>query len=264
MIQAQGISYHAGETRILDRVDAEIRPGRITAILGPNGAEKSTLMKCLTASWQPDRGTIALEGRALADYSLAALSRKRAALSQSNPVNFPFTALEIVMMGRNPYVIGESPVDDIDVVRQALESVDAWHLKDRIFPTLSGGEQQRVHLARVLAQLWEQEDAYLFLDEPTSAVDLKHQHQVFDLARRLARGRNLAVCVILHDLNLVLRYADHAILMKEGRVHACGETRDVLTAENIMAVFEVPPGLFRSPDTGGTRPDWIASLYPLP
>ncbi len=264
MIEAKNLSYHAGNTLILKSVDVTVKPGDITAIIGPNGAGKSTLMKCLAASCQPDRGVVLLEGRSLADYSLDALSRKRAMLSQSNSISFPFTVLEIVMMGRNPYVIGGSPVEDVEVVKKALESMDAWHLKDRIFPTLSGGEQQRVHLARVLAQLWEQENAYLFLDEPTSAVDMKHQYQVFDLARRMARERNLAVCVILHDLNLVLRYAMHSILMKEGRIYASGRTRDVLTPENVMDVFEVPPEFFSDSKTRKTRPDWTEALYPLP
>ena len=264
MIEAKNISYSAGNTKILDGVDVAIKLGDITAILGPNGAGKTTLMKCLAVSCQPDSGAITLEGSPISDYSLNALSKKRAVLSQSNPINFPFTAFEIVMMGRNPYVIGENYVEDIRIVQEVLESVDAWHLKDRIFPTLSGGEQQRVHLARVLAQLWEQESAYLFLDEPTSAVDLKHQHQIFDLASKMAKERNLAVCVIMHDLNLVLRYADHAILMREGGVYASGRIRDVLTVENVMGAFEVPPEFFAAPKMREMRHGWAESVYPFP
>lgn len=264
MIEAKNISYSVGSAKILDGVDATIKLGNITAILGPNGAGKTTLMKCLAVSCQPDSGVINLEGSSISDYSLKALAKKRAVLSQSNPISFPFTAFEIVMMGRNPYVIGENYVEDVNIVREVLESVDAWHLKDRIFPTLSGGEQQRVHLARVLAQLWGQENAYLFLDEPTSAVDLKHQHQIFDLASKMAKERNLAICVIMHDLNLVLRYADYAILMREGRIHASGRIRDVLTVENVMGVFEVPSEFFSAPKTRETHHDWAESIYPLP
>lgn len=264
MIEAKNISYSAGSTQILDCVDVAIKLGEITAILGPNGAGKSTLMKCLAVSCQPDSGTITLEGGSISDYSLSELSRKRAVLSQSNPINFPFTAFEIVMMGRNPYIIGENYVEDVNIVREVLESVDAWHLRDRIFPTLSGGEQQRIHLARVLAQLWEQENVYLFLDEPTSAVDLKHQHQIFNLASRLAEEKNLAVCVIMHDLNLVLRYAHCVILMKEGKVYASGRMGEILTVENIMGAFEVPPGFFSAPEMQEMRHGWAESVYPLP
>lgn len=240
MIEARGISYSAGSCVILNDVSVAIKPGQITAILGPNGAGKSTLLKCLTAFHQPNNGTVLLEGKPLEDYSLDSLSRKRAVLSQSGHIGFPFTGFEIAMMGRNPYVSKGSPDRDAEVVRVALESVDAWHLKDRIFPTLSGGEQQRIQLARVLAQLWEQENAYLFLDEPTLALDLKHQYQIFNLACKLARNKTFAVCVILHDLGLAMRYADYSILMKWGKIFASGPTSSMLVNENIMHVFEVP------------------------
>ena len=181
-----------------------------------------------------------LEGTPLSDYSLAALSRKRAVLSQAGFINFPFSVLEIVMMGRSPYVGSQATGSDAAVVREVLESVDAWHLQQRIFPTLSGGEQQRVHLARVLAQVWDRQDAYLFLDEPTTALDLKHQHQILRLTRRIAQERNMAVCLILHDLNLAMQYADRGVLMQNGRVVASGAVREVLTPRNIATVFEVP------------------------
>ena len=159
-------------------------------------------------------GRIVLDGTPLDAYSLAALSRKRAVLSQSSFVNFPFSVLEIVMMGRSPYIGSQATGSDAVVIREVLENVDAWHLQQRIFPTLSGGERQRVHLARVLAQMWDRQHTYLFLDEPTTALDLKHQHQILRLTRRIAQERNMAVCLILHDLNLAMQYAD------QGRTHA--------------------------------------------
>lgn len=251
MIEAKQISYRAGNSVILNDVSVTIRPGEITAILGPNGAGKSTLLKCLTAFHRPDSGVVLLEGKPLKDYSLEALSRKRAVLSQSNPISFPFSALDIAMMGRNPYVIKGNSDQDAKVVRAALESVDAWHLKDRIFSTLSGGEQQRIQIARVLSQLWEQENAYLFLDEPTLALDLKHQFQIFDLACKLVNAKTFAICVILHDLNLAMRYADKCVLMKWGKILASGATSDMLTNENIMQVFEVPAGFVCLPKNVG-------------
>jgi len=165
----------------LKGIDLDVPRGSIFGLLGPNGAGKSTLLKCLTGSYHPNAGMIKLDDKPLAHYSLDRLSRKRAVLSQSNPINFPFTVFEIGRRGRNPYVKNNSAPNDMEVSLAALESVDALHLKERIFPTLSGGEQQRVQLARVLAQLWEQENAYLFLDEPTSALDLKHPHQFLSL-----------------------------------------------------------------------------------
>jgi len=240
MITAENINYKIGDTIILDAVSAQIENGKITAILGPNGAGKSTLLKCLTGSYHPNAGVIKLDDKPLAHYSLDRLSRKRAVLSQSNPINFPFTVFEIVMMGRNPYVKNNSAPNDMEVSLAALESVDALHLKERIFPTLSGGEQQRVQLARVLAQLWEQENAYLFLDEPTSALDLKHQHQFLSLVCQLAQDKQFAICIILHDLALAMRYTDHVLLLKNGKLFAAGKPLEVIHAKNIENVFEVP------------------------
>ena len=240
MIEAVNIRYRVGATVILDDVRLSITPGTVTTILGPNGAGKSTLLKCLTGALQPEAGRIVLDGTPLDAYSLAALSRKRAVLSQSSFVNFPFSVLEIVMMGRSPYIGSQATGSDAVVIREVLENVDAWHLQQRIFPTLSGGEQQRVHLARVLAQMWDRQHAYLFLDEPTTALDLKHQHQILRLTRRIAQERNTAVCLILHDLNLAMQYADQGVLMQDGRVVASGAIREVLTPRNIANVFEVP------------------------
>ncbi len=238
MIEAKDVSYKAGGKPILTAVNVGLKPGEVSVIVGPNGAGKSTLLKCLTGAQPPFRGSITLENRPLADYSLTALARKRAALLQSTEINFPFTAMEIVMMGRSPYG-GEKKAVAERIAEQAMASVDAGRLRDRIFPTLSGGERQRVQLARTLAQLWEQRDGYLFLDEPTSALDLKHQHLTLNLVRRMASKKGMAVCLIMHDLNLALRYADRAILMKDGRVFKNGETHRVLNAANINAVFEV-------------------------
>lgn len=238
MIIAENLSVRIAEKHILEDVSVQIENGKVTAILGPNGAGKSTLLKCLTGSQNANSGTIELDGKRLDDYSLSDLSTKRAVLSQSNPISFPFTVLEIVMMGRNPYA--GSSNEDHEIALEALECVDAIHLKDRIFPTLSGGEQQRVQLARVLAQLWEQENAYLFLDEPTSALDLKHQHQLLSLVSRLAEDKHFAVCIIMHDLNLAMRYADHVILLKDGKLFAAGSTATTLNKGTIEEVFEVP------------------------
>lgn len=239
MITAEHISYYIRDEAILHDASLHIAPGQVTAILGPNGAGKSTLLKCLTGIIDPNDGAVRLEGKPLGDYPLEALARKRAVLSQSNPINFPFTALEIVLMGRNPYARQTSAVEDETIALEALACVDAEELKDRVFPTLSGGEQQRVQMARILAQLWEQDDAYLFLDEPTSALDLKHQHQLLRLVRNLALDRGFGVCLILHDLQLAYRYADRVVLLKDGAVFSDGATEDVLTESHICDVFEL-------------------------
>ena len=249
MIRAEAISRRLGGRDIPDAVTTAVRPGQVTAIVGPNGAGKSTLLKCLTGALRPDRGAVTLDGRPLDAFSLGALARRRAVLSQSTPVTFPFKVTEIVAMGRNPHAAGpakrsgDAHAADVAIIRRALDDVDAWHLHDRVFPTLSGGERQRVQLARVLAQVWRQDDAYLFLDEPTSELDLKHQHQLLALVRTLALDEGAGVCLVMHDLNLVRRYADRAVLMQDGRAVADGPVAETVTPDNVATVFEVSPDL---------------------
>lgn len=240
MISAEGINYQSGAKVILDDVSLTLPAGQVTAVLGPNGAGKTTLLKCLSGSLTPQSGLITLNGKGLMSYTQHFLSGKRAVLSQSNPISFPFTALEIVLMGRHPHLIGEESASDKAIARQALDSMDAWHLRDRLFPTLSGGEQQRVQLARVLTQIWEQDNACLFLDEPTSALDLKHQHNTLQLARKLSATMNMTICLIMHDLNLAFNYSDQIILLRDGKVFASGAPETICTPDNIQEVFEIP------------------------
>jgi len=243
VIQADNISFQQGNKTLLQPLSMTIPPRTVTAILGPNGAGKSTLLKCLTGLQQVTTGEVRLDDKRLSDYPVDVLSRRRAVLSQAQPLNFPFTALEIVNMGRSPYQAEKMPAQYIDISHQAMAVVDAVHLKNRIFPTLSGGEQQRVQLARVLAQLWEMQNTYLFLDEPTSALDLKHQHQLMAHVQQLARQFDSGVCIVMHDLQLAARYADQVLLLKDGALFAAGDTATMLTKQNIESVFEVPAGL---------------------
>ncbi|MCY4324458.1 MAG: heme ABC transporter ATP-binding protein [Betaproteobacteria bacterium] len=243
MIVAQDLVVEIGGKTIINRICLQLARGTVTAIVGPNGSGKSVLMRCLAGSQPVASGRVELDGKPLAAYSLAQLACKRAVLTQFFPVGFPFTALEIVMMGRNPYANSCCVAHNEHIALQALAAVDAVHLQQRIFPTLSGGEQQRVQLARVLAQLWEQNGACLFLDEPTSALDIKHQHQFLEDVRQLAANRNFAVCMIVHDLMLVMRYADRVALLKNGSLVAWGKTAAVIDPDAIEYVFEVPAGL---------------------
>lgn len=247
MMEARKLSHRFGQNWVLREVSAALAPGRLTAILGPNGAGKTSLLRCLAGALTPSHGGVWLDGAPLAHYGLRALARKRAVLSQSVPIAFPFTAREIVLMGRNPYDADASPGTDAAIAEQALRSMDVWDLRARIFPTLSGGEQQRVQLARVLAQVWEQERAYLLLDEPTSALDLKHQHHVLDALRRLARERHYAVGLVMHAVHLARRYADEAVLLRGGRVAVAGASRTILTARNLARVFDIAPKFLSVP-----------------
>lgn len=230
-----------GAKEILRGVSLRLNAGEVVALLGANGAGKSTLLKAMCGDIKPQRGEIALEGKLLSAWNHYELARRRAVLSQHSTLNFPFTVLEVALLGRNPHVRGRESKRDSEIVGAALQAVEAAHLSAQSFPTLSGGERQRVHLARVLAQIWEQpKDAsrYLFLDEPTASLDLAHQHLTLQTARKFSRENTAVVCV-LHDLNLAAQYADRIIILREGEIFSTGTPREVLTAETIGTVFDV-------------------------
>lgn len=240
-----------GGRALIDGVGLTLEPGEMLVILGANGAGKSTLLRCLSGEIQPDAGEILLNGRALARWSAAECAKRRAMLPQHSPLSFPFTALEVAAMGRIPH--GGPTAGDLPIVIQALAAAEAEHLAERRYTTLSGGERQRVHLARVLAQLWQplpkSEPRYLLLDEPTASLDLAHQHSTLELARRWSR-EGLGVAVVLHDLNLAAQYADRIALMRDGRLLALERPEAVLRATLIEQVFGLPVQVIEHPELG--------------
>lgn len=240
MIDVQNISYKIGPKTILKDIKLHIPLGKFTAILGPNGAGKSSLLKCLTGSLMPCVGSILFDGCDLSHYSLQELSRKRAILSQNIQISFPYTVREIVSMGRNPHVMNRETTRDEDIVEEILMQLDAASFMDRIYSTLSGGEQQRVQFARVLAQIWDQDGACLFLDEPTSALDLKYQLNILDLAQKLSEEKNFTIVAILHDLNLAKIYADHIFLLKDGCLFDHLTDKQDISLELVSQLYDIP------------------------
>ena len=202
------------------------------ALVGPNGAGKSTLLSVLSGDRKPDSGTVTIDGRELGSIRHGELARLRAVLTQENSVSFPFRVSEVVAMGRSPWARSLESRDDVAVVNEALEVTDVAHLGDRRYTTLSGGEKARVSLARVLAQ----HTPVVFLDEPTAALDLRHQEDVMRVARSMAEdGR--AVVVVLHDLSLAGAYSDRMALIAHGALDAIGTPSEVLTAERVERVY---------------------------
>lgn len=236
---AKHLSYRSQRKILLDDIQLELRPGQLTAVLGPNGAGKSTLLRLLAGELSPSQGWIHLNERPYQQWQREEVARTLAVLPQSSSLSFAFTALEVVLMGRIPYATGLER--DLEIARACLQETDSLHLSERPFPLLSGGEQQRVQLARVLAQL--QDDSahprYLLLDEPTAALDPAHQQLTMRIARRHA-DRGIGVLVILHDLNLAARYADEVVLLQNGRRVATGPTNEVLNATQLSDLFELP------------------------
>jgi iron complex transport system ATP-binding protein len=218
--------------RILHDVSLEIRSGEVLALVGPNGAGKSTLLSVLAGDVRPTSGDVELAGRDIRSYRHLELARLRSVLTQENQVSFPFTVAEVVEMGRSPWARTSDRGDDESAITEALRAADVAHLAERRYTSLSGGEKARVSLARVLAQ----RAGIVFLDEPTAALDLRHQEEVMATAVALADG-GVAVVVVVHDLSLASAYADRVALIAEGTLHAIGTPHEVITAPIVSAVY---------------------------
>ena len=243
-LSVTGAHVVLGGTTILDDVDLTVRAGEVVALVGPNGAGKSTLLGVLSGDVDA-RGQVTLAGRTLAHWSTTEAAMRRAVLVQRVTVTFPFTCRQVVEMGRAPWARTTREEDDDAAVAAALELTDTTHLAGRISGSLSGGEQARVSLARVLAQ----SAGVLLLDEPTAALDLHHQELVLDLARRRARAGD-AVVVVLHDLNLAAGYADRVAVLDRGRVAAAGPPGEVLDPELLSRVYQHAVEVLPHPRTG--------------
>lgn len=224
-----GVGVRAGGSWLVRDVSVELRRGEVLALVGPNGAGKSTLLSVLTGDRRPTAGRATLHGRDLAHWKHDDLARERAVMLQHHAVAFGFSVREVVAMGRHPW---PSTSEDAAIVAHAMARLDISHLADRSFPTLSGGEQARAVLARCLAQRVQ----FLALDEPTAALDLRHQEDVLRLVREHAADGGSAV-LVLHDLTLAAAYADRIAVMDRGGLAACGSPREVLTPEVIESVY---------------------------
>ena len=242
MLSAQGLGYTTSGRTLLEGVSLQVRPGELLAIVGPNGAGKSTLLKLLCGDLTPTRGHVCLDDRPLRALRPRQRAQRRAVLPQSSTLTFPFRVRDVVLMGRTPHAPGAPRREDHEIADAALERTGVARHADREYPTLSGGEQQRAQLARVLAQIWHAPQGghrYLFLDEPTNNLDLGHQHHALHVARTLADER-AAVVAVLHDLNLAAQYADTLLLLDQGRARALGPPGEVLTPATLEAAFGHP------------------------
>lgn len=244
-IEASSVGVVIDGKRILHDVTLDARAGEVHALIGPNGAGKSTLLATITGDQTVTEGRITVAGRPLQAWSARELSRRRAVLLQHNDVFFPFTVQQVVEMGRAPWQRTELERDDDEAVAAAIAETDIARLSGRQVPSLSGGERARAALARVLAQ----RTGILLLDEPTAALDLRHQEDVLRLARDAAAAGD-AVIVVLHDLNLAAAYADRISLLQQGRLVTTGSPAEVLTAERITEVYRYPVEVVTHPTSG--------------
>ncbi|MCF6367675.1 heme ABC transporter ATP-binding protein [Rhizobium halophilum] len=246
MICGRDITVVRSGRKLLDAVSMELRPGQFTVVIGPNGAGKSTLMKILSGEIAPDEGEVSYFGSAAQLYPPAELARRRAVLPQAVQLAFPFTALEIVRMG----AVAQGALQPTEQARRALSKVGLRGFEARPYPSLSGGEQQRVQFARALAQVPEavvdDMPRALFLDEPTASLDLGHQISVLEVARDFARAGGI-VFAILHDLNLAAEFADHLVVLDQGRVVDAGACCQTVSDRTIGAVYGISGAVGRLP-----------------
>lgn len=233
LLQVDQLNIDFAGCPILTDVHLSLHPGELVALLGPNGAGKSTLVRTLAGELHAPDNSLHFVGKPLNQWSRSAIARHRAVMPQKVDLQFPMTVEEVIALGRPR----ENPEQRGRVIDALLERLDIVHLKNRLVPTLSGGEQQRAQLARVLAQVWDQPDPrLLLLDECTSALDPAHQQVVFGLLKQMASA-GYGLLVAVHDLNLAAQYADRLVLMKEGRIVAEGAPADVLTTASLKAVY---------------------------
>jgi iron complex transport system ATP-binding protein len=236
-LEAHGLRHRFASAPVVDGVDLTVGYGEFLALIGPNGAGKSTLCALLARDLDASEGSVAVAGRPVESYGAKELARTRAVLSQDSAAVLPFPVRDTVMMGRYPHLRpGRAPgPDDHTIVADAMRATGVVHLADRPTTQLSGGEQTRVALARVLAQ----QARILLLDEPTTALDLRHQQQILRVCRRLADD-GCAVLAVLHDLGLAAAWSDRIGVMQRGRLVECGPPSDVLRADLVSEVFEEP------------------------
>jgi iron complex transport system ATP-binding protein len=242
MVEIEGVRHSVAGFTILDDVSVSFPQSRLTVIVGPNGAGKSTLMKIASGLVEPSRGAVRYGGRPVNEIDSSELARKRAVLSQGVELAFALTVEDVVMIGRFPHYAASPSRIDFEVVDRAIQAVDLDGRRKQPYPTLSGGEKQKVQLARVLAQLWQRDESLagrvLFLDEPVTGLDIHYQIHILDIARRmLAQG--CTVVAILHDLNLGFEYADRTIIVNRGRIAHETDDASSIPPELIESVFSV-------------------------
>ena len=248
LFEFQNLTFSYDGISIFRGLNFSVEPREWVGILGPNGCGKTTLLKLLTGVLRPNSGHVFLKGKSLQEYSRREIARQIAVLPQETMLDFPFTALEVVLMGRSPYLgtFQWESSSDLKIARKAMEGTDSLQFAARDIRELSGGERERVFLARALAQ----EPQILLLDEPTTHLDLKHQSEIFKLLKRLHQESSLTVLVVVHDLNLAMQSCNRVLLLGEGQLLGDGSPQELLTEQRIEQVFGVRVNLEEVPATG--------------
>jgi len=256
LLEIDGIECSYDHVPALTDVTLRVEGGESLGIIGPNGSGKTTLLRAISRTLKPRRGVVTLDGRDVWEMREREVARQIGVVPQTTQISFAFTAHEIVLMGRTPRLDRFAVVseEDVRVVKESMMLADCWEFRNRLFSELSGGEQQRVVIARALAQ----EPKILLLDEPTSHLDIGYQLEIMGLINKLKRLKRLVVISVFHDLNLAARFCDKFVLLHSGRVHAMGPATAVMTPENIRTVYGVEAVVETDRWTGKLRVNAIA------
>lgn len=248
MLKIENLSIYYGQYRVVDQANLQVSKGEVVALIGPNGAGKTSLVRGISGVTAVHSGSVFFGEDDLTRLAPPERARIMAVVPQAAYVGGAFTVEQVIMMGRTPYMswLGRPSAEDMLHVQRAMEATSTQELAQRRIAELSGGEQQRVMLARALAQ----ETPLLVLDEPTNHLDLQHQSTILSLVKAQSRSRELAVLMVLHDLNLVSLYADKTALIVDGQIVHFGVPQDVLTAENLHMAYQAELDVIAHPDTG--------------
>jgi iron complex transport system ATP-binding protein len=235
MLQVHGLDFTYKNINVLKDVEIGLNKGEVLSIVGPNGAGKTTLLKCIVGIVKPDKGTILIDGKDTHRMNRMKYARCIGYVPQSSPSKFPIIVFDAVLMGRRPYIAWKPSKKDLQIVADILKSMNLEDVALRDFDQLSGGQKQKVLLARAVAQ----DTDYLLLDEPTSNLDLRHQMEVMEMISSMVKKKEMAAILAMHDLNLASRFSDRMVMLNAGKIFCTGKPLQVMTIENIRSVYGV-------------------------
>ncbi|XDD48576.1 heme ABC transporter ATP-binding protein (plasmid) [Leptospira sp. WS39.C2] len=253
-ISAKNLSYVIGNKQILSNVNIDIIPGELHVLIGRNGAGKSTLFHLLCGDTKPQSGNVFYNELDISNYSKVELARTRAVLTQESSITFPISSEQVIGLGRFPHNTNKSTNEEI--VNTCFKITHSSQFKKQSYPTLSGGEKQKINFGRILAQVWETPPRYIFLDEPVSALDIPNQYQTLNICRHMA-DKGYAVFMILHDLNLASQYADKITLLNHGKIIESGNPKEVLTMKNLETTFGIKTKILKTNEVNFIIPEII-------
>ena len=251
IVELKEVSFAYDGPLVIDGLSFGVKEGEFLGIIGPNGSGKSTLLRLISRVIRPSSGEVLLSGKPIRRLSQREVARRVAVVPQETAVYFPFTAREVVLMGRSPH-LGPFEIEgprDLEVCEEAMALTDTLHLAQRFLVELSGGEKRRVIIARALAQ----KPRVLLLDEGAAFLDIRHKLEIFEIVKRLNEEQGLTVISVEHDLNMVSRYAQRLLLLHQGRLFALGSPQEVLTVDNIQKVFKAIVSIAEEQHTGAPQ-----------